>query len=62
MRPVAAGSRSYMVAETMIKAGDGLLMRKVGREPGWEGIAIYSERAKRIGEMVRRDWRRVAAN
>ena len=41
--------------------GDGLLMQKVGQEPDWEDIALYSERAKRIGEMIRRDWQSVNA-
>ena len=41
--------------------GDGLLMQKVSPEPTWEGIALYSERARRIGEMVRRDWQSVNA-
>ncbi|MCX5882185.1 MAG: hypothetical protein NTU74_10405 [Deltaproteobacteria bacterium] len=36
--------------------GDGLLMQKVSQEPIWEGIVLYSERARRIGEMIRRDW------
>ncbi len=37
-------------------SGDGLLMQKIGQEPDWEGIALYSARAKKIGEMIRRDW------
>jgi hypothetical protein len=37
--------------------GDGLLMQKVSKEPNWGCIALYSERAKRIGEMIRRDWK-----
>lgn len=40
--------------------GDGLLMQKVGREPDWESIALYSERARRIGQMIRRDWQCVS--
>jgi hypothetical protein len=42
--------------------GDGLLMQKVGQKPDWEHIALYSERAKRIGEMIRRDWQSVSAS
>jgi len=42
--------------------GDGLLMQKVSQEPDWEGIALYSERARRIGEMIRRDWQSVSAS
>jgi hypothetical protein len=41
--------------------GDGLLMQKVTQEPDWEAIALYSERAGRIGEMIRRDWESVSA-
>ena len=41
--------------------GDGLLMQKVSQAPDWESIALYSERAKRIGEMIRRDWQSVNA-
>lgn len=37
--------------------GDGLLMQKVSQTPDWEGIVLYSERARRIGEMIRRDWK-----
>ncbi len=36
--------------------GDGLLMQKVSREPHWQAIQFFTERAKKIGEMVRRDW------
>jgi hypothetical protein len=42
--------------------GDGLLMQKVGQEPDWESIALYSERARRIGEMIRCDWQSVSAS
>ena len=42
--------------------GDGLLMQKVSQEPVWESIALYSERARRIGEMIRCDWQSVSAN
>lgn len=38
---------------------DGLLMQKLTGPTRWEGIALYSERAKRIGEIVRNDWERV---
>lgn len=41
--------------------GDGLLMQKVGQEPVWEAIRLHSQRAKDIGEMIRRDWQRVNA-
>jgi hypothetical protein len=37
--------------------GDSLLMQKVSKEPNWESISLYSERAGRIGEMIRGDWK-----
>jgi len=39
--------------------GDGLLMQKVLCETDWEGMALYSERAKRIAEIVRNDQKKV---
>ena len=36
--------------------GDTLLMQKIGLKPHWGGIELYSERARRIGDMIRRDW------
>ena len=39
--------------------GDGLLMQKVIGETDWRGIALYSERAKRIAEIVRSDQKKV---
>jgi len=39
--------------------GDGLLMQKVICETDWGGIALYSERAKRIAEIVRSDQKKV---
>lgn len=39
--------------------GDSLLMQKISQEPDWEAIALYSERARTIGEMIRRDWKHV---
>jgi hypothetical protein len=35
---------------------DGLLMQKIIGKPNWEGIQLYSDRAKKILEIVRRDW------
>jgi GNAT superfamily N-acetyltransferase len=35
--------------------GDGLLMQKVKCETNWEDIALYSEHAKRIADIVRSD-------
>jgi hypothetical protein len=39
--------------------GDGLLMQKVGRAPNWDGLALYTDRANKIREMVRQDWDRI---
>ncbi|MDD5170883.1 MAG: hypothetical protein PHN75_18855 [Syntrophales bacterium] len=39
--------------------GDGLLMQKVICETDWGGIALYTERAKRIAEIVRNDQQEV---
>ncbi|RJR43034.1 MAG: GNAT family N-acetyltransferase [Desulfobacteraceae bacterium] len=41
--------------------GDGLLMQKVDRAPDWRGIALFTEHARRIGEMIRRDWEDVTS-
>jgi len=38
---------------------DGLLMEKVEGRPNWEGIILYSERARQILEFIREDWTRV---
>jgi hypothetical protein len=38
--------------------GDGLLMQKVKGDTDWGSIALYSERAKRIAEIVRKDQKR----
>jgi hypothetical protein len=35
---------------------DGILMQKVMQLPNWEGIHLYSERAKKILDLVRADW------
>ena len=37
--------------------GDGLLMQKVSQTPNWEGMVLYSECGKKIGEMIRHDWK-----
>jgi hypothetical protein len=38
---------------------DGMLMQKIIGEPNWEGIQLYSDRAKKILEMVKGDWSKV---
>lgn len=35
---------------------DGLLMQKVAGRPNWEGINLYSDRAREILGIVRKDW------
>jgi N-acetylglutamate synthase-like GNAT family acetyltransferase len=35
---------------------DAILMQKIVEKPNWEGITLYSDRAKKILEMVRGDW------
>jgi GNAT superfamily N-acetyltransferase len=40
--------------------GDGLLMQKAMHETDWEGMALYTERARRIAAIVRTDSRRAA--
>ncbi|OPY02520.1 MAG: hypothetical protein A4E61_01292 [Syntrophorhabdus sp. PtaB.Bin184] len=37
---------------------DGLLMQKVVVRPNWEGIMLYSDRARHILTAVREDWQR----
>ncbi len=36
---------------------DGLLMQKVMGTPNWEGIRLYTDRAHKVMELVRTDWR-----
>jgi len=35
---------------------DGLLMQKIIGRPNWEGIQLYSDRAKKILETIMKDW------
>jgi hypothetical protein len=39
---------------------DGLLMQKLLGPPNWEGIQLYTDRAKTLLELVRLDWSRTA--
>ncbi|MBM4276844.1 MAG: hypothetical protein FJ130_03045 [Deltaproteobacteria bacterium] len=41
---------------------DGMLMQKIIEEPNWEGIQLYSDRAKKILEIIRKDWERVVGS
>jgi hypothetical protein len=36
---------------------DGMLMQKIIGEPNWEGIQLYSDRAKKLLEIIKEDWR-----
>jgi hypothetical protein len=38
---------------------DGLLMQKIFKHPDWEGICTYTDRYKKIHELVRSDWERL---
>ncbi|ACL01884.1 conserved hypothetical protein [Desulfatibacillum aliphaticivorans] len=38
---------------------DGLLMQKILHTPNWEGVKLYSDRAKRIMDMAYKDWENV---
>jgi hypothetical protein len=37
---------------------DGMLMQKIIGEPNWGGIQLYSDRAKKILEIIKKDWER----
>jgi hypothetical protein len=39
---------------------DGLFMQKVLARPNWEGVHLFSERAKKILEFIRADWEKGA--
>jgi hypothetical protein len=41
--------------------GDGLLMAKTSARPYWEGIQLYSDRAKRLMEFIRTDGEQAGA-
>lgn len=53
--------RGYFLGAVLpcLAVGDGLLMQKLGQAPDWDGMVLYSERARKIAEMVRHDWERV---
>lgn len=39
---------------------DGMLMQKIVGRPNWEGIKLYSAKAKRLLELARADWEDVS--
>ncbi len=39
---------------------DGLLMQRIFGRPNWEGIRLYSARAEKILEIVKKDWEQTA--
>ncbi|MCX5815436.1 MAG: hypothetical protein NTX75_04225 [Proteobacteria bacterium] len=41
--------------------GDGMLMQKVIGRPNWEGINLYSERARQILRFIKDDWQKTSA-
>ncbi len=41
---------------------DGLLMEKTVERPNWEGIILYSDRAKQILTYIKEDWTRVTGS
>ncbi len=38
---------------------DGMLMQRIIGRPNWEGIQIYSDRAKKVLELVKADWKQI---
>ena len=42
--------------------GDGLMMQKLYSEPHFDTIRLYSQRAEKLLDFIRRDWKEPAAN
>jgi len=42
--------------------GDGLMMQKLYSEPHFDTIRLYSQRAEKLLDFIRRDWNKAAAN
>jgi GNAT superfamily N-acetyltransferase len=42
--------------------GDGLMMQKLYSEPHFDTIRLYSQRAEKLLDFIRRDWKKAAAN
>lgn len=53
-------SRGYFFGALLARwfDDDGLLMQKIAGRPNWEGIQLFSDRARKILEIVRSDWER----
>ncbi|OPY71885.1 MAG: hypothetical protein A4E64_03141 [Syntrophorhabdus sp. PtaU1.Bin058] len=53
-------SRGYFFCGTFPRwfGEDGLLMEKIKGRPNWEGINLYTDRAKQILRFIRDDWER----
>jgi len=51
-------SRGYSLAGVLPRwfDADGMLMQKIYGRPNWEGINLYSDRAKKILGFIRGDW------
>jgi hypothetical protein len=41
--------------------GDGLMMQKLYSEPHFDTIRLYSQRAEKLLDFIRRDWKEAAA-
>ena len=54
--PYARGAISWVGSFPLWFGTDGLLMQKVAGRPNWEGINLYSDRAREILGIVRKDW------
>lgn len=56
--------RGYFLGGVMPRwfGDDGLLMQKVLGAPNFEGVRLYTERAKNILELVTADWRRAVGH
>ena len=42
--------------------GDGLMMQKLDTRPHFDAIRLYSQRAEKLLDFIRRDWKEAAAN
>jgi hypothetical protein len=53
-------SRGYFLSGILPRwfDADGVLMQRIYGRPNWEGINLYSDRARQILSFVRDDWER----
>lgn len=54
-------SRGYFLSGILPRwfDADGMLMQKIYGEPNWQGIHLYSWRANKILEMIKKDWENI---